>query len=173
VSISLIVGALASWAMDDLSNTAHFQAASQVDNAISGATEVAIQSIRYYPNFGATASPHVAPCWTPPSGTYEADVYLNTYYVAVWCSTSEDLQSPNTRVVTFWACAVPSASVTNATLAGNEEGYCQGGTITPTLKAMVTFDDYPSGGGGLLSQTCSGGQGICGFAATTTQWTWS
>jgi hypothetical protein len=37
----------------------------------------------------------------------------------------------------------------------------------------VTFDDYPSGGGGLLTQTCSGGPGICGFAATTNQWTWA
>jgi hypothetical protein len=44
---------------------------------------------------------------------------------------------------------------------------------SPTLQAVVTIDDYPSGGGGLLTQTCSGGQGVCGFAATTNQWTWS
>ena len=53
ISTSLIVGALADWAMNDLTNTTHFQTATSIDNAVSGAAEVAIQSIRYYPQFPA------------------------------------------------------------------------------------------------------------------------
>ena len=60
VSVSLIVGALADWAMDDLKNTTHFQSAASIDNAVSGATEIAIQSMRYYPQYPATQSPTVA-----------------------------------------------------------------------------------------------------------------
>jgi hypothetical protein len=174
VSVSLIVGALADWAMNDLSNTTHFQNASSLDNAVSGATEIAIQSIRYYPQSATLNS--IANCWTPPTGTYASDVTFtadNNDLVAVWCSTTEDLQSPNTRVVTFYACpetAGATGTVGSLALATNAMGGCQS---TPTLKAVVTFDDYPSGGGGLLAVTCGGGPGVCGFAATTNQWTWA
>jgi hypothetical protein len=173
VSVSLIVGALADWAMNDLSNTTHFQNASSLDNAVSGATEIAIQSMRYYPQYPATQSPLVANCWTPPTGTYASDVTFtadNNALVAVWCSTVENLKSPNTRIVTFIACPEKAANVNSTTNANNAMGTC---VSNPSLKAVVTFDDYPSGGGGLLTQTCSGGPGICGFAATTNQWTWA
>src|SRR5580698_2582055 len=88
VSVSLIVGALADWAMNDLSNTTHFQNASSLDNAVSGATEIAIQSMRYYPQYPATASPLVANCWTP-SGTLASDVLINNDLVGVRCDTQE------------------------------------------------------------------------------------
>jgi hypothetical protein len=168
VSVSLIVGALADWAMNDLNNTTHFQNASSLDNAVSGATEIAIQSMRYYPQYPATQSPFVANCWTPPANTYASDTTINSDLVAVWCSTVENLKSPNTRVVTFYACP-ETAAFSSQIAANNAMGTCQS---TPDLTAVVTFDDYPSGGGGLLTQTCSGGPGVCGFAATTNQWTW-
>jgi hypothetical protein len=173
IAISLIVGALADWAMNDLTNTTHFQNASSLDNAVSGATEVAIQSVRYYPYLvtsGANenVSGDFGNCWNPTS-TSASDVPINSYLVAVWCSTKENLQSPNTRIVTFVACPVTTTSV-NATNEPQTKGTC---ALSPTLEAQVTFDDYPSGGGGLLTQTCSGGQGVCGFAATTNQWTWT
>jgi hypothetical protein len=173
VSVSLIVGALADWAMNDLNNTSHFQTASSLDNAISGATEVAIQSMRYYPQYPATFT--TANCWTPPGGTNNAsDVPINGGLVGVWCSTVENLKSPNTRVVTFTACPVTAAQVASPAAASTIMGTCLSGLIPgPSLKAVVTFDDYPSGGGGLLTQTCSGGPGVCGFAATTNQLTWS
>lgn len=167
VSISLIVGALADWAMNDLNNTTHFQNAASLDNAVSGATEIAIQSMRYYPQYPATQS--IANCWTPASGSTTSDVPINNDLVAVWCVTSEDLKSPNTRTVTFYACPVTATSVNSANVSATMTN-CQ---TTPTLEAVVVFDDYPSGGGGLLSQTCSGGPGVCGFSATTDQWTWS
>lgn len=165
VAISLIVGALADWAMNDLSNTTRFQNVSSVNNAISGATEVAIQSVRYYPNYSGTTN--YGNCWNPTS-TSASDVSINGYLVAVWCSTLENLKSPSTRTVTFGACVVTSTAVNPANVT-TTMGNC---TASPTLKAVVVIDDYPSGGGGLLTQTCSGGQGVCGFAATTTQWTW-
>jgi hypothetical protein len=158
--------------MNDLSNTTHFQNASSLDNAVSGATEIAIQSMRYYPQYPATISPTVANCWTPPTNTYASQVSFtadNNALVAVWCTTVENLKSPNTRVVTFYACPETASALTQANVAG-AMGTCQS---SPDLLAVVTFDDYPSGGGGLLTQTCSGGPGICGFAATTDQWTWS
>ena len=169
VAISLIVGALADWAMNDLTNTSHFQNASTLDNAVSGATEVAIQSIRYYPNYANTTSPNYGACWNLLSGVYASDVTINSDLVAVWCSTVENLKSPNTRVVTFIACPESASAVSSASAATTAQGTC---LSNPTLKAVVTIDDYPSGGGGLLTQTCSGGQGVCGFAATTNQWTW-
>jgi hypothetical protein len=175
IAISLIVGALADWAMNDLSNTTHFQNASSMDNAISGATEVAIQSVRYYPNYNSsTTSPSYGNCWTPPSGTFASDVPFaadSIALVAVWCSTAENLKSPSTRVVTFIACPVTAAYPVNSVPnAASAEQHC---ALGPNLLAVVTIDDYPSGGGGLLTQTCSGGQGVCGFAATTNQWTWA
>jgi hypothetical protein len=170
IAISLIVGALADWAMNDLTNTNHFQNASSLDNAVSGATEVAIQSIRYYPNYANTTSPNFGACWNLLSGVYASDVTINSDLVAVWCSTVENLKSPNTRVVTFDACPETAAAVSSAAAATTAKGLCMS---NPTLQAVVTIDDYPSGGGGLLTQTCSGGQGVCGFAATTNQWTWA
>lgn len=173
IAISLIVGALADWAMNDLTNTTHFQNASSLDNAVSGATEVAIQSVRYYPylfSSGANnnTSPNFGNCWNPAS-TAASDVTINGDLIAVWCSTSLNLKSPNTRVVTFAACPETASAVSSGNVV-TTMGLC---TASPTLKAVVTIDDYPSGGGGLLTQTCSGGQGVCGFAATTNQWTWS
>jgi hypothetical protein len=173
VSVSLIVGALADWAMNDLNNTTHYQNASSIDNAVSGATEIAIQSMRYYPQ---GASPTTSNCWTPPSGTYASDVTFSAddnALVAVWCSTLLNLQSPNTRVVTFIACPVTATQVSQANVS-TTMGNCLSGLLPgPELTAKVTFDDYPSGGGGLLQAVCGGGPGVCGFAATTNQWTWS
>jgi hypothetical protein len=175
VAVSLIVGALADWAMNDLSNTTHFQNASSLDDAISGATEVAIQSVRYYPNYNVgTTSPTFGNCWTPPSGTYASDVPFtadSNALIAVWCSTLENLKSPSTRIVTLIACPVTATYPVDSTPhASSAEVHC---ALQPNLLAVVTIDDYPSGGGGLLTQTCSGGQGVCGFAATTNQWTWA
>jgi hypothetical protein len=178
IAISLIVGALADWAMNDLTNTKHFQNASSLDSAISGAAEVAIQSVRYYPYMNSTntntnGTANFGTCWNPPSNTYVSDVPFsadNNALVAVWCSTLENLQSPNTRKVTFIACTVTAAVAGNSGSSGTALNSCKS---NPTLQAAVTFDDYPSGGGGLLTQTCTGGQGVCGFAATTTQWTWA
>src|SRR5579863_3558571 len=100
ISISLIVGALADWAMNDLNNTTQFQSASSLDYAATSATQVAIQSIRYTPLYAQTKNPLLGYCWTPSSGTYLSQLSnFNGYNVSVWCSTVENLNNANTRVV--------------------------------------------------------------------------
>jgi hypothetical protein len=164
VAISLVVGALTDWAMNDLNNTTHFQSATSVQAAVSGATEVAIQSIRYYPQYPATENTYNN-CFAPASGTVASEVQINQTWVAVWCSTVAIPTSQNTRTVTFVACTESSSSVLSTTLVQCES--------QPYLKAVVIFGDYPSGGGGLDTSVCTGGQSVCGFSATTTQWTWT
>jgi hypothetical protein len=166
-AISLVVGALSNWAMNDLNNTVHFRSASSSDYAVSGAMEVAIQSIRYTPLYPATAT--INNCWTPGGSDAVSEVTINSQVVAVWCTTVQNLKSPKTRTVTFIACAEASP-ITTLPMATTALGNCQS---NPLLTAVVVFDDYPSGGGGLLSQTCSGGQGVCGFAAMTQKWSWA
>lgn len=169
VAISLVVGALASWAMNDLNNTTKFQSASSLDYAVSSAVQVAIQSIRYTPLMGQTASPQLGECWTPASG-YVSQLAVNNDTVAVWCMTVQNLASAATRVVTFYACTstLTSSSTSSAVSAA---GAACAGPQGDLLTAVVTFDDYPPGGGPPLSTTCSAGQ--CGQGATTDQWTWT
>jgi len=164
VAISLIVGGLTDWAMNDLSNTTHFQSATSIQNAVSGATETAIQSIRYYPEYPSASNKYV--CFTPPSGDTASVVSINGTWVAVWCSTVSTPTAPISRTVTFYACpeSSPTVSVTGTPFTNCE--------TTPYLKAVVDFGDYPSGGGGLNQNVCSGGTSFCGFSATTVQWTW-
>jgi hypothetical protein len=177
VAISLIVGALTDWAMNDLGNTTRFQSAASTQAAESGAAEVAIQSIRYYPQYPATKAgtgtpANYANCFAPPAGTgqYGSDVNINNTWVAVWCSTVAVPTSQNTRTVTFVACTESAATIGSAVLMGSAKTNCMS---TPNLLAVVVFGDYPSGGGGLNTSVCAGGQNVCGFSATTTQWTWS
>ncbi|HVA53845.1 MAG TPA: hypothetical protein VNF05_10080 [Acidimicrobiales bacterium] len=160
VSISLVVGALADWAMNDLNNTVKFKSVSSLDYAVTSAVQVAVQSIRYTPLMSQTASPAVGECWTPASGSV-SQLTVNNDTVAVWCTTVQNLASAATRVVTFYACTGAAAASGVACASPNAD----------LLTAVVTFDDYPPGGGAPLSTTCSAGQ--CGQGATTDQWTWT
>ena len=175
ISISLVVAALADWAMNDLNNTTQFHNASALDYAVTGAVEVAVQSMRTNPNYGATypQTETLGTCWTPPSGVLISQLQNPTSgdTVAVWCSTVQHLKSASTRVVTFYACLSTQAAATQlntVTLADNAGIACEGNDI---LTAQVTFDDYPPGGGPYLSTTCTGGQ--CGQEATTDEWQWT
>ena len=169
ISISLIVGALADWAMNDLNNTTRFQSTSSLDYAASSATQVAIQSIRYTPLYSQTQNPLLGYCWAPPSGTYVSQLNnFNGFNVTVWCSTVENLASSNTRTVSFYTCKSPTTAPTNSAqaLADGEACYTQ-----PLLYAQVAFDDYLPGAT-TLGTTCAG-PGYCGFGATELQWSWS
>lgn len=161
VSISIIVGAIADWAMNDLNNTTKFDSASALDYAATNAVEVAVQSIRYTPLVSTTESPNYGACWTPATGT-ESQLPTTdgdtTTTITVWCQTVENLDSSNTRVVTFWACK--SATSELACVASGDY----------VLTAQVTFDDYPSGDSAPLTSTCTS---TCGEGATTNYWTWA
>jgi hypothetical protein len=165
--ISLIVGALASWAMNDLNNTTHFQSASSLDYAATNVTEVAIQSIRYTPLISQTNSPNLGYCWTPQSGYVSQLSNMNGFTVAVWCSTVQSLASAQTRVVTFYTCqsSLNASSSSSDVLAAAIA--CQ---ANPLLTAKVAFDDYPPGGSAPLTVTCTT---YCGQGATTLKWTWA
>ena len=168
ISISLIVGALADWAMNDLNNTTQFQSASSLEYAASSVTQVAIQSIRYTPLYSETSS-SLGYCWTPTSGTYLSQLTnFNGFNVTVWCSTVENLASANTRVVSFYTCTSPTTAPTNSSQAVADGDTC---SLHPLLYAQVAFDDYLPGAT-TLSTTCAG-PGYCGFGATELQWTWS
>ena len=161
-TISLVVAALASWATNDLNNTGKFNSSNELHYAVSSVTNTAIQTIRYSPLPSATptkkqATP-IGNCWTP-TGTPNSQLTINGYTVAVWCSTYENLASGNTRTVTFYACL---NSLTSS--------QCQS---TPMLTAGVAFDDYPTGGGVLLSTQCNLGIGQCGYNQTLNSWIWN
>lgn len=168
VSISLVVGALADWAMNDLNNTTKFQSVSSLDYAVTSAVQVAVQSIRYTPLISQTTV--LGECWVPAGGSFVSQLTVNNDTVAVWCTTVQHLASAQTRTVTFYAC---KSTLTSGSSSGavSAAGTTCAGPNGDLLTAVVTYDDYPPGGGPPLSVTCSSGQ--CGQGATTDQWTWT
>jgi hypothetical protein len=170
LSISLIVGALANWAMNDLNNTTKFNSANSLNYAATSATQVAIQSIRYTPLMPQTQSPTIGSCWTPQTGYVSQLSNFDGYTVAVWCSTVQTLSSARTRVVTLIACTStlnPNNTTSSLSTVQAAASACQ---ASPLLTARVAFDDYPSAGGAPLTQTCTT---WCGQGATTELWTWT
>jgi hypothetical protein len=170
LAISLIVGALANWAMNDLNNTTKFNSASSLNYAATSATQVAIQSIRYSPLMPQTQSPALNFCWTPQVGYVSQLSNFDGFTVAVWCSTVQTLSSARTRVVTLIACTStlnPNITTSSLSTVQAAASACQ---ASPLLTARVAFDDYPSAGGAPLSLTCTT---WCGQGATTELWVWS
>ena len=104
------MGSIATWATNDLNNTAKFTSARTLQYAFNGATEVAVQNIRYTPLL-ATTVPGPASCWTGGSS-----VQIDNQNIDVWCSTSYNPTSPSTRVVTFNACLHGGSATTCAAM---------------------------------------------------------
>ena len=105
VVVGGVVGSLATWAQNDLNNTAKFTAARSVQYAADSATEVAIQDIRYSPLLATGQTLNASPptyCWNNP-GTPELPP-VDGVSMDVWCSTAWNPSSANTRVVTFSTC---------------------------------------------------------------------
>jgi hypothetical protein len=170
VAISLIVGAMADWAMNDLNNTTKFNSASSLNYAATSTAQVAIQSIRYTPLMPQTQSPTYSSCWTPSTGYVSQLSNFDGFTVAVWCSTVQTLASARTRVVTLIACTSslnPSSTISSLSTVQTAASACQS---SPLLTARVAFDDYPSAGGAPLTQTCTT---WCGQGATTELWAWA
>lgn len=162
VSIGLVVTALATWATNDLHNTATFKSVSELHYAVSSTTNTAIQSIRFSPMPASTptqkSNTPVGNCWNPASGSPSSQLTINGYTVSVWCSTYEDNNIGATRQVTLYACLSTLSSA-----------QCQS---TPLLTAVVVFDDYPPGGGVLLTSQCNPSSSQCGYLQTLTSWIW-
>lgn len=165
IAISLIVGALADWAMNDLNNTTQFQSASSLDYAASSAVQVGIQSVRYTPNFTSNAT--LGECWQPQSGNV-SQLTVNGNQVAVWCQTSFTYNNYNfTRDVSFYACpsTLTSSSSAGVVLTAGKNCVNQ----PALLYAEVAYGDYQPGNS-FSSSICTT---TCGYSATEENWTWS
>ena len=181
IAVSLIVGALADWATNDLNNTTKFNATSELHYAVSSVTNTAIQSIRYAPLPSTPTSSEYGPkggvgqatglgnCWTPAANSPASQLLIDTYTVAVWCNTVIDLSQATTRTVTLYACLSSLTYPSTAALILQAQQSCQN---SPLLTAVVIFDDYPSGGGLLLSSQCNLAVGQCGEGQTLVSWNW-
>jgi hypothetical protein len=176
LAISLIVGAMADWAMNDLNNTKHFNSTSQLHIAVSSVTNLAIQNIRYTPDPSTpTSNPTgLGTCWVPqPVGSPAFSQYLiDTYTVAVWCNTSTDFSSEMTRTVTFYACLSSLSSSSSPSAISTAMTNCSN---SPLLTAVVVFDDYPAQGAPGQTVQCNAPQGLgqCGEGMDLQSWIWS
>ncbi len=166
--VSLTVGALITWVMNDLRNTTNFQNSSSLRYAVTSATDAAIQSIRYVPIPSTTPTQGVATpvsyCWSPYTvingSTDASELSVDGYTIGVWCSTTEYLASSDTRDVMLYACQVDQ----EATGAACEND--------PYLTAEVAVDDYPAGGGPTFSAQCNTLGDSCGAGTTLENWVW-
>jgi hypothetical protein len=165
ISMSLIIAALAREATNDLSNTSKFTYAFALQNAAGSAAQVAINYDRYASlplAIGSNAAIScLGPSATPSTLTFDngptsdPTQFVNT--ISVWCSTVWNPTSANTRVVTFYACS--SAN-------GGSGATCQTNAI---LKAVVTFDDYPSSLAAPIDAQCNV---WCGTGESVSTWDW-
>ena len=174
VVIGLIVGGLASWTANGLSNSLNFQKDRSAQYALSSTTQVAIQNIRYTPLLGSNQTLNASPpsyCWgaTPSPGTGNVSVLtvLNDQ-VAVWCSTVWNPTSASTRVVTVSACLT---SVVPTPPGGSSLASVQAAATkcaaSPGLQTIVTFDDYSSANPTVNPGVCiSPPNGTCGQGMT-------
>ena len=187
VAVSVFVGALAYWATNDLNNTSEFFSASQIQYAASSATDVAVQAIRYFPQppnptanvyasvptgtpLPVTGSGYSSPgtCWSVTGSTVEpagaaagtSSITIGGDTLTTWCSTIEILSqstgNSGTRVVTVNTC-----------LASQTASQC---VAAPLLTAIVSFDDYPVGGGLALTSQCNVEGVTCGEGSTIISW---
>ena len=163
IFIGLVVGSLAEWTGNNLTNAANFQSARNVSFALYGATQTAIQDVRYSPLLGAGQTLNANPpydCWEPspvPTPPAQSQATLDGVTVDVFCSTVWHPTQANTRIVTISACVVPTSA--------------QACAADPGLQTIVTFDDYstgnPSINPGVCTTTC--GAGMTVDSSTTPQ----
>jgi hypothetical protein len=160
VAVSLIVVALLSWVGTSLKVTSSFASEQSVESAATSAMNLAIQNTRYtFATQLLNASPP-QPCWYSSGGTPQQPPPLNGQQIDVWCSMVWQPFSSSTRTITYSAC--PS-SLTNTLCAA-----------TPTLQAVVTFDDYAPGVGvPTTSPVQCNITGFCGQSLTQNSWVWS
>ncbi len=163
IAVSATVLALSNWATNDLNNSTKFTSANSLTVAASDMMNVAIQYVRYNPlisssqEIGVPSQP--VACWggevTDPEATDQLPV-IGGYQVAVWCSTTWQPRSFQTRVVTFDACLVDVSA-----------NSCQGNNVL--LAANVTYDDYPPAPKVLapIDELCSV---WCGSGMTISSW---
>jgi hypothetical protein len=176
VAISLIVGALADWAMNDLNNTTKFNSTGELHIALSSVTDLAIQNIRYTPVPSSPADQASTPlgnCWVPTTAPIVSQYSIDNYTVAVYCTTYTHFEIDQTRTVTLYACLSSLNASSNAGAISTAMTNCQN---TPLLTAKVVFDDYPQQGAPGQTVQCNtpppAGLGQCGEGMKLQSWIW-
>lgn len=148
VVIGMIVGGMASWTANSLTDTLAFNQNRSAQYALSSATQVAIQSIRYTPLLGTSSPPstqtlNASPpsyCWGSSGDPWGgSELTTQTDAVETFCSTVWQPMKAATRIVTISACLQsllppPSSNPSPAAVCAQ----------TPGLRTQVTFDDYSS-----------------------------
>jgi hypothetical protein len=139
---TVLIGSVASWAINDLGNVASFRNVTQRLYAAGGATEVAIRAARYSypPTMNATSSTTVGYV-CPPLST---PILINTFYIQDWCVETANL-GPVSREVVLTACLMPTPT---STLTGpcliNGNTQSNGNSVPTVLTATVDFYDRPA-----------------------------
>jgi hypothetical protein len=166
VVISVIAGSVTMWVTNDLNNTAKFDSALQFESYANSGVEVALQNVRY--NFAVQTLNAVPPqpCWTTSPSV--SQVPLNGQSVSVWCTTNWSPLSPNTRVVTFYACLSNFSGTPTLAAMNTAATAC---ALNPLLQAVIAFDDYPNT---ISASNCPPGSGgsssTCGTTLTIQSW---
>jgi len=164
VAVSLVVLALASWASNDLNNTAKFVKQTQLEASARNTAEFAINSIRYTPLLGANQTlNNLSNCWgtsSPSTQTYNfqngASTNQTSYTFAAWCQTTWTPLASTSRTVDVDVCL----STISASACEN----------SPYLFVQVIFDDYPNGSQSAPIQSiCTV---WCGQGINIVQWVW-
>ena len=126
IVLSFIFLAIARSSITDIANSSNLTSQTSTEYAATGATQMAVQTVRYSGDGFAQGA--ASNCWgsAPPS------IVINGVSMTVDCEQDAYNQSlSNTRVIDFYACSASEApcSSTNALLYAN-----------------VSFDDYSLGG---------------------------
>jgi hypothetical protein len=160
VIVAGVVSALLEWSGNNLRNVAQFKSGRSMQYALNGATEIAMQSVRY--QFTPTTSNPM----NPPICVGTVPVTIDGNQVEVWCSTAWVPTSSQTRRITFSACK--SATTVNGVLTPVSPmptgASC---AASPDLQAYVTFDDYSSSNSISDPTPCTA---TCGTSQTVYTW---
>jgi hypothetical protein len=160
IMVAGVVTAMLDWSQNNLNNVAHFKSARSVQYALSGATQVAMQTVRY--EFTSTTPTPANPAICPNS----VPVTIEGNEVEVWCSAVWAPTSVSTRVVTFSACtqATTVNDVSTPVVPAPTGTTC---AASPELQAVVTFDDYSAGNPLVNQSPCTS---TCGSSMTINSW---
>lgn len=156
VVVGLLVSTLVSFTTEGLSTVSKLRSERTVEYAAQGATDLAIQTVRYSSSEYVSATP--AAC-SPGSQNV---VTIASYSVKVYCSNGVyDYYSLTgaTRTITFTACPTSEASANCVATSSFPD--------TPLVTAVVVFDDFSS----TDVNQCSGSTtATCGTGMTIEKW---
>jgi hypothetical protein len=146
----LVFIALGRSAASNIMDTSSLQGQGSLEYAASGATDLAVQTVRYS---GNTFSPNVLQACLPGPAT----VTINGVAVEVDCSQYQlNPNAANTREINFYACT-PHGAPSPACNSSNALVY-----------ANITFDDYSLSGQNFC--TYGGVTSTCGAAEQVNSW---